>query len=98
MPTFITTIQFTERGIKDVRDTCKRAEAFKTSAKKLGIKVSGVYWTLGAFDGALICEAPDEETVTAALLDIGTLGNVRTRTVRAFDATEMQKVLSLMPK
>jgi uncharacterized protein with GYD domain len=98
MATFITTMQFTEHGIRDVRDTCKRAEAFKATAKKMGIKVTGIYWTLGSYDGVIICEAPDEETVTAALLHVGTLGSVRTRTVRAFDATEMQKILGLMPK
>jgi uncharacterized protein with GYD domain len=98
MPTFITTMQFTEHGIKAVRDTCKRAEAFKATAKKMGVKVSGIYWTLGAFDGSIVCEAPDEETVTAALLHLGTLGNIRTQTARAFDAAEMEKILGMLPK
>jgi uncharacterized protein with GYD domain len=98
MPTFVTTIQFTEQGIKSVRDTCKRAEAFKTTAKKMGLNVSGIYWTLGAFDGLIVCEAPDEETATAALLHLGASGNIRTQTARAFDAAEMQKILGKLPK
>jgi uncharacterized protein with GYD domain len=98
MATFITTLHFTEQGIKAVRDTCKRAEAFKTTAKKMGVKVNGIYWTLGAFDGVIVCEAPDEETATAALLHAGSLGNVRTQTARAFDAAEMQKIVGLLPK
>jgi uncharacterized protein with GYD domain len=98
MPTFITTMQFTEQGIKAVRDTCKRAETFKAEAKKLGVKVTGIYWTLGAFDGVIVCEAPDEETATAALLHLGSLGSARTQTARAFDAAEMQKILGLLPK
>src|SRR5437016_11293561 len=98
MATFITTVHFTEQGIKAVRDTCDRATAFKTSAKKMGVKVSGIYWTLGTFDGVIICEAPDEETATAALLHLGTLGNLRTQTARAFDTAEMQKILGLLPK
>ena len=88
MATFITTLQFTEQGIKAVRDTCDRAAAFKATAKKLGVKVTGIYWTLGAFDGVIVCEAPDEETATAALLHLGSLGNIRTQTARAFDAAE----------
>ena len=98
MATFITTMHFTEQGIKAVRDTCDRAEAIKATAKKVGVKVTGIYWTLGAFDGVIVCEAPDEETATAALLHLGSLGNIRTQTARAFDASEMQKILGLMPK
>jgi len=98
MATFITTLHFTEQGLKAVRDTCNRAAAFKSSAEKLGIKVSGEYWTLGAFDGVIVFEAPDEATATAAMLHLSALGNLRTQTARAFDAAEMQKILSLLPK
>jgi uncharacterized protein with GYD domain len=98
MATFITTLHFSEQGIKAVRDTCERAAAFKATARKLGVKVTGQYWTLGAFDGVIVCEAPDEATATAALLHLGTLGNMRTQTARAFDAAEMQKILGLLPK
>ena len=98
MATFITTLHFTEQGIKTVRDSCDRAAAFKAAAKKLGVKVTGIYWTLGAFDGVMLCEAPDEETATAALLHLSSLGSVRTQTARAFDATEMQKILGLLLK
>jgi uncharacterized protein with GYD domain len=98
MATFITTMHFTEQGIKTFRDTSDRAAAFKTTAKKMGVKVTGSYWTLGAFDGVIICEAPDEETATAAMLLLGSQGNLRTQTARAYDASEMQKILGLLPK
>jgi len=98
MATFITTLHFTEQGIQAVRNTCDRAAAFKTTAKKMGIKVTGMYWTLGAFDGVLVFDAPDEETATAVLLHLGSLGNIRTQTARAFDAAEMQKILGLLPR
>ena len=98
MATFITTLHFTEQGLKAVRDTCKRAAAFKTAAEKLGIKVSGQYWTLGAFDGVIVFEAPDETTATAAMLHLSSRGNFRTQTARAFDAAEMHKILGLLPK
>jgi uncharacterized protein with GYD domain len=98
MATFITTLQFTEQGVKAIRDTCNRAAAFKAAAEKLGVKVTGIYWTLGPFDGVIICEAPDEETATAAFLHAGSLGNVRTQTARAYDAAEMQKILGRLPR
>src|ERR1700724_3772747 len=98
MATFITTMHFTEQGIKTVRDTCDRAATFKATAKKMGVKVTGIYWTQGAFDGMVVCEAPDEETATAALLYLGSLGSNRTQTARAYDAAEMQKILGRLPK
>jgi uncharacterized protein with GYD domain len=98
MATFITTLHFTEQGIKAVRDTCNRAAAFRTAAEKLGIKVSGQYWTLGTFDGVIVFEAPDEATATAAMLHLSVLDNIRTQTARAFDTAEMQKILGLLPK
>ena len=98
MATFITTVQFTEQGIKAVRDTCDRAAALLAAAEKLGVTVTGLYWTLGAFDGVIILEAPDEATATAALLHLGSLGNLRTQTARAFDAAEMQKILGMLPR
>ena len=97
MAIFITTMHFTEQGVKAVRDTCGRAAAFKAAAKKMGVKVSGIYWTLGAFDGVIVCEAPDEETATAAMLHLGAQGSVQTQTARAFNASEMEKVLGKLP-
>ena len=98
MATFITTLHFTEQGVKAVGDTCERAAAFKAMAKKMGVKVTGLYWTLGAFDGVIVFEAPDEARATAALLHLGSLGSLRTQTARAFDAAEMRKILDLLPK
>ena len=60
--------------------------------------MTGIYWTLGAFDGVLILEAPDDARATAALLHLGSLGNLRTQTARAFDAAEMQEILGLLPR
>jgi uncharacterized protein with GYD domain len=98
MATFITTLHFTEQGVKAVRDTCDRAATFQAAAEQTGVKVTGIYWTLGAFDGVLAWEAPDEATATVALLHLGALGNVRTQTARAFGPAEMQKVLALLPE
>lgn len=64
----------------------------------MGVKVVGQYWTLGAFDGLVIFEAPDDETATALMLYLGSLDNVHTSTMRAFVASEMESVLSKLPK
>jgi uncharacterized protein with GYD domain len=98
MATFITTVQFTEQGIKAVRDTCDRAAALMAAVEKMGVKVTGLYWTLGPFDGVIVLEAPDEARATAALLHLGSLGHLRTQTARAFDAAEMRKILGLLPR
>lgn len=94
MATFISTLKFTEQGLKNIQDTIKRANAFKAAAKKLGAKVVEVYWTMGAFDGVIVLEAPDEEVASAAMLQLAVQGNVQPRTVRAFGAAEMQKLLA----
>ena len=98
MATFITTIKFTEQGIKAISETTKRAEAFKAVAKKLGVKVTEIYWTIGAFDGAIVFDAADDETATAALLQLASMGNVQTSTTRAFTAAEMGKILPKLSK
>ena len=93
MATFIATIKFTQQGVKGIDDSTKRAAALKTAAKKLGAKVTNVYWTLGEYDGLLIFEAPDDETAMTVLLHLGSLGNVHTTTVRAFSAAEMDNIV-----
>lgn len=94
MATYISTLKFTEQGIQNIQETGKRAKAFRDMAKKLGVKVQDVYWTLGPSDGLVIFEAPDEETATAAMLRLGSLGNVHTQTTRAYKAAEMEQVLA----
>ncbi len=98
MATFITTIKFTEKGIQGIQESPKRAAAFKAAAKTMGVKISGLYWTLGAFDGVIVFEAPDDETATAAMLSLASKGNVQTTTSRAFDAGEIEKVIGMLGK
>ncbi len=94
---FVATIKFTEQGISRIKETCKRADSFKSEAEKMGVKVTDLFWTLGPFDGLIVLEAPDEDTATAVMLALGSKGNVQTQTCRALDATEMQKVIDKMP-
>ena len=94
MATFITNIKFTQQGIKDIDHTTRRAAALKAAAKKMGVKVKDIYWTLGDHDGVLIFEAADDETATTLLLHLGAMGNVHTTTVRAFTTAEMDQILA----
>jgi uncharacterized protein with GYD domain len=94
MPTYIVLGQFTEQGIRNVKDTSKRADAAKELAKKLGAKVLDLHWTIGRYDCAFIVEAPDDETIAAFAMSSGKLGNVRTETLRAFAQGEINQILN----
>ncbi len=93
MGTYISTIRFSEQGIQGVGKTTARAAEVIASAGSLGITVKETYWLLGESDGLLIFEAPDDQTASAFLLQIGAGGNVHTQTARAFTAAEMDAVL-----
>ncbi len=94
MATFVSLVNWTEQGIKNFRDTAKRADAFAELVKKRGGSVKGIWWTLGEYDVVAVTEAPDDETATAVLLELGSLGNVRTQTLRAFDRDEIQRIVA----
>ncbi len=94
MATFISLVNFTRQGIRDFKDSPDRAAKFKSMAEKLGVTVKEVYWTMGVHDVVLILEAADDEAATAAMLDLGSLGNVRTQTLRCFNSSEMKEIIS----
>ena len=96
MATYVLLLNFSDQGIHNIKDTTKRAEAFKKKADKAGAKVKEVFWTLGEYDGVLILEAPEEATATALGLSLAALGNVRTQTLRAFSAEEIGRILTKM--
>ena len=93
MATFISTVNFTDRGARAIKDTRARAEAFRKSAGALGIEIRDIFWTLGSADGLIVFEAPDEEAATALMLQLATAGTVRTQTARAFNAQEIGGIL-----
>ena len=94
MATFITLGNFTDQGIRNIKDTTKRAEAFRAMAQKAGVTVKELYYTMGQYDIVAIVEAPDEQTATALLLSVGALGNIRSQTLRAFSREEMGKIVA----
>jgi uncharacterized protein with GYD domain len=93
MPTFIGLINWTDQGIKSYKETVDRAARAEEIAQTVGGRVVDIYWTLGEHDIVVIFEAPDDETATAFLLATGSQGNIRTKTLRAFDRDEMQRIL-----
>jgi uncharacterized protein with GYD domain len=94
MATYVSLIQFTDQGIRNIKDTVKRGDAAIAEAEKMGIKIVEEFWTMGAYDVAILVEAPDDETMSAFVLKIGSLGNVTGQTMRAFRRNEMEKILA----
>src|SRR5436309_13088459 len=94
MARYISLIQCTEQGIRNVKDTVKRGDAAIAEAVKMGMKIIEEFWTMGAYDVVVMFDAPDDETVSAFLLKIGAMGNVRGQTLRAFRKEEMEGILA----
>jgi uncharacterized protein with GYD domain len=82
-----------DQGIRNYKDTTSRGEDFIKLAESLGGRVREVLWTVGEYDVVTVVDFPDDETGTAALLQVGALGNVRTHTMRAFNSDEMANII-----
>ena len=93
MPTYVTLAHWTDQGIKNYKDTTSRAQDFSKLIESLGGNVRELLWTVGEYDIVAVTELPDDEAGTAALLRLGSLGNVRTSTMRAFTADEMGNII-----
>ncbi|GGT26556.1 GYD domain-containing protein [Streptomyces atratus] len=93
MLTYVALLNWTDQGIRNYKDTAKRSEDFGAAAQKLGAKLLNIYWTVGPYDLVAVVEAPDDETATAVLLQLGGVGNVRTTTLRAFGREEMDRII-----
>lgn len=91
--TFIALLDFTEEGIRGIKDSPHRADQFNEMAERAGAKVVAQYWTIGSHDGVLIIEAPNDEVAASILLALGAAGNVRTTTLRAFEWADAQGLI-----
>jgi uncharacterized protein with GYD domain len=94
VPSYVALINYTDQGIHNFKDSPDRADAAAAQLEKMGGRFKDVYWTLGAYDIVVVMEAPDDETVTAFALGLGSQGNVRTQTLRAFDSDEMRGLIA----
>lgn len=96
MATYVVLASFTEQGIRNAKESPKRADAFKAMAKTFGVTVKDILWTQGRYDIVTIVDAPDELSFLSLTLSLGALGNVRTESLRAFSADEMTKAVGSM--
>ena len=94
MARYVSLIQFTDQGIRNIKDTIKRGDAAMAEAQKLGMKITEEFWTMGAYDVVVMFDAPNDETMSAFMLKIGSLGNVKSQTLRAFRREEMENILA----
>ncbi len=92
MATYIGLFNWTEKGISTFKDSPSRADAAAQDLAAIGVTLKEVYWTLGPYDLVAVLEAPDDETVTAAMLKLGAAGNVRSTTLRAFRREEFEAI------
>jgi uncharacterized protein with GYD domain len=96
-PQYISLVKFTEKGIQGAKQTTQRVAAWAAKVQSMGVTIKQMYWTLGEYDQVCIFEAPDDETAASVLLAADMLGNIRTQTMRAFTASEMEKILAKVP-
>jgi uncharacterized protein with GYD domain len=94
---FISSLNWTDQGIRNVKDAPKRAQAARDIAKKVGVDIKELYLTSGETDMVAILETDNGDNAAKFAMAIGALGNVRSRTARAWTASEMQKLISELP-
>src|SRR5262245_7992481 len=97
MATYVVLVNFTDQGVRHVRQTTERAKGLINAAANLDSKIKGSYLTRGAYDAGFLAEGPDDEALPAFAGSMGALGNIRTQTMRAFSADEMKKILAKLP-
>ena len=93
MPLYVALVNWTDQGIKNYRDSVRRAEDYRGLVEKSGGQVRQLVWTLGEYDIVAVTEFPDDATATAVALQTGALGNIRTTAMKAFDADQMSAII-----
>jgi uncharacterized protein with GYD domain len=94
MAMYVSLIQFTDQGIRNIKKTIKRGDVAMAEAEKMGMKIVEEFWTMGTYDVVVVVDAPNDETMGAFMLKIGSLGNVKSHTMRAFRRDEMAGILA----
>jgi uncharacterized protein with GYD domain len=93
MPHYVILWNWTDQGIRTVKDSTKRLASFRAELEKVGGKLVGEYYTMGKYDGVVIVEAPSDETITSILLGDASKGNFRSMTLKAFPMSEAGKII-----
>src|SRR5213596_4390266 len=97
MATYISLVQFTDKGIHAAKETTQRIADWAAKVHSKGVSIKQMYWTLGHYDQVCVFDAPDDETAASVLLAADMLGNIRTQTLRAFSASEIEMIRPKMP-
>jgi len=97
MVTYVVLAQFTDQGIRAMKNSPERAGQAAEMAKRFGCEMKEIYWTLGEYDIVTVVEAPDDQSFTAFGLALGSAGNVRTQTLRAFSKDEIGAIIARVP-
>ncbi len=93
MATYLMLLNWTDQGIRNIKESPKRMDAAKKLAKDLGGEIKTVFMTQGSFDLVFVAEMPNDEKVAAFVLKLGSLGNVRTTTLKAYSEDDYRKII-----
>ncbi len=93
MPQYVMLLNWTDQGAKAAKDTVKRAAAARQAFEKAGARIREIYWTMGQYDLVITAEAPSDETISTLSFQLGTLGNFRCCTLRAYDEREIEQII-----
>jgi uncharacterized protein with GYD domain len=94
MPIYVGLGNWTDQGTKDFRGAVQRGNSFREAVEQAGGRVRELVWTMGEYDFITVVEAPDDETAATLVLRVAAAGNVRTKTMRAFDADQMSDIIA----
>jgi len=97
MATYIILINYTDQGIRNVKDSPKRLDAAKKMLKSMGGEIKEFYLTMGSYDITIVAEAPSDDVIAKFSLASGSLGNIRTTTLKAFPEAEYRKIIGTLP-
>jgi uncharacterized protein with GYD domain len=97
MATYVSLVQFTDKGVQAANETTQRVADWASKVESMGVSIKQMYWTLGQYDQVCVFDGPDDETAASVLLAADMLGNIRSQTLRAFTASEMEKILAKLP-
>jgi uncharacterized protein with GYD domain len=97
VPTYVTLYRYTQQGVQSIKESPDRIAAAREAARSMGVDLKAIYLTMGQYDLVAVAEAPDDETVAKFGLALGSLGNVRTETLRAFTEDEFRSLVADLP-
>ena len=97
MPTYVTLVKYTQKGVESITRTPDRLDAAREAARAVGGEIKAFYLVMGHYDAVVVLEAPDDASVALTMLATGMQGNVRTETLRAFTEDEFRRIVAALP-